>query len=226
MLSAPEVGETIVVYRGSCAARRSGEITTESMDGNTAREELDMAKTKGSAWLTAKEYFARTCGDDAVSKVMASLSREDQKVLSQMILSVTWIDYDAFIHFMLAADKMYAKGDGQLIADMNIYQANKDMHGLYKVFLALLSPETVIKVIGHIWRQFYDTGTVLAKPVDKHNTQIILTDFPDIPLHHDWENTPYMVQCLRLARCKNPRATHTKCIARGDEQCLWEFTWD
>ena len=58
----------------------------------------------------------------------------------------------------------------------------------------------------------------MANPVENNNT--MEPTIQEQPLDR------YMEEAYRIAGGKNPRGRHTKCMARGDEYCLFEYEWD
>jgi len=185
-----------------------------------------MGNVKGTGWLSIKEFFQKKIGDENLKKIIAQLGPADQQILGKLILPSTWLDYGAHIRFLLKADELFGKKDGQLIAAANIYAAQKDFTGIYKFLLSLLSPSLIVKSTGLLWKSFYDQGEAKSEKTGTKAMRLIVTNFPDIPLHHDLENSPYIEEMLRMTGTKNPKSKHTQCIARGDANCTWDFSWD
>jgi hypothetical protein len=184
-----------------------------------------MGNVKGTGWLSVKEFFQKKIGDEKLNQLIAKLDETDQKALSKLVLPSSWVDYKAHINFLLKADEVYGKKDGVLIAEANVYAAQKDFSGIYKFLLSLLSPGLIVKSTGLLWKSFYDQGEAKSEKPNATTMRLIISNFPDIPLHHELENTPYIEEMMRMAGTKNPKGRHTHCIARGDAQCIWEFSW-
>ncbi len=53
-----------------------------------------------------------------------------------------------------------------------------------------------------------------------------ISDYPDIPINHHKTQDNYIMEVFRMTGKKNVKAFHDKCMARGDEYCLYSFTWD
>jgi len=184
-----------------------------------------MGNLKGAGWKATCEYLIKVGGSDALDRVKAALTPEDRAIFSKPILPITWLDYSAFMRFMLLADKVLGKGDMQIVKDASVYSAQQDLRGIYKIFISFTSPEFIIKNVGVMWRQYYDSGSITVEGKQEKSGALKLVNFPDIPLHHDADQLPYMEECLRLSGAKNVRGSHPKCIARGDDCCIFRFSW-
>jgi hypothetical protein len=184
-----------------------------------------MGNVKGVAWKQSTEYLVKIGGPDVVARIIKTMGPEDQAILSKTILPITWLDYGAFIRFMLAADKLLGKGDYQIVRDASIYNAQKDFQGIYRIFFSLTSFKFVVTSMQKFYSQYNDPGKTSVTWDSDHSGDFTVMDYPDIPLHHELDQLPYMEECGRIAGCKNIKGTHPKCIARGDDRCIYRFIW-
>lgn len=185
-----------------------------------------MGQVKATRFLDVKEYLAQEYGQAGLEKLFKALTPEDQVIFSKPITAVAWIDYSAYMRYVLKADKVLGRGDGQLVTETARYACQKQFKGIYKFFISFTTPEFVLKRVSQVWRQFHSQGTLTLDKIGHGMGVLKLVDFPDIPLYHDLSHTPYMAEILRLSSAKNVRGLHPKCIARGDECCLFRFTWE
>ncbi len=185
-----------------------------------------MGQLKGTRFLDVKEYLALEYGQAGLERLFKALTPEDQAFFSRPITAISWIDYGAYMRYVLKADKVLGKGDTQLITETAKYACQKQFKGIYKFFISFTTPEFVLKRVTQVWRQFHSQGTLTLDKSGPGLGVLKLVDFPDIPLYHDLSHTPYMAEILRLSSAKNVKGSHPKCIARGDDHCLFSFSWD
>jgi hypothetical protein len=188
-----------------------------------------MSGVKGASWLARNEYFVKIGGAGAVQKIFNALDETDQALFKKPILPVSWVEYGSYLRWALVADKVLGQGDGRLVREAAVYSAQKQFSGIYKMFISFVTPHFVLGSTAKLWRQFIDTGNMTATYVgEKSDNHILLklTDIPDIPLKHDWEQTPFMEEITRISGGKNPKIAHTQCIAKGDPCCVWDGTWE
>lgn len=185
-----------------------------------------MGQVKATRWLDAKEFLVKTYGQSEVDKVVEALSEEDQTLFSRPIIPVAWIDYSAYMRYMFMADRILGTGNYQVLAKSAHYACDKQFKGIYKFFVSFTSPEYVLKRVSQVWRQFHSAGTLTLVPKTEKTADLVLVGFPDIPKGHEYSHMPYMCRIMELSSAKNVKAIHPKCMARGDDQCLFKFKWE
>lgn len=185
-----------------------------------------MGNVKASRWIDVEQFLLKNYGPGGIEKVVAALSPSDRALFQQKIIPIMWLNYDAFLRYLFTADKVLGKGDHSLVTASAQYTARNHFSGMYRFFISLASPHFVIKRASQVWRQYFDVGQMEVLDVQDKSSTVKLTGFPDIPLHHDLSHTPFIEEILRMSSAKNPRGKHPKCMARKDDACVWEFTWE
>jgi hypothetical protein len=142
------------------------------------------------------------------------------------MLPVSWLNYGTYLNFIFTADKLLGKGDSALVRASAVFTASQHFKGIYRMFISLASPLFVARKSAQVWRQYFDIGRAELTVGEEKHAELKLTEYPDIPLHHDLSHTPFMEEILRISGAKNPKGTHPKCMARGDDHCLWDFRWE
>jgi hypothetical protein len=186
-----------------------------------------MGNIKGTGLVDAVEYFEKVGGPGGLEKVKTALNPQVRaKLFAQSLLPVSWYDYAAYMEFILTASKLLGKEKSEeVLYNMSVYQAQKVLNGVYRAFFRILTTEFVLKRFAHLWRLSYDAGDITILEDKKGHIEVKLANFPDIPPRHEVENLPYFEEIMRLCHCREPKATHPRCIARGDDYCLFVFDW-
>ncbi|MBN1594456.1 hypothetical protein JW933_00875 [candidate division FCPU426 bacterium] len=185
-----------------------------------------MGKVKGSAWLSASAFLKKKFGPDAVGRVLAQMDAEDERMLTQEILPISWLDYAAYTRFLMKADQVLGRGDKTLPVETGIAYAQNSMNGVYKAFLRILTPAMVLKKVAFLWSQVMSPGKMTVSKEMPKRVELIITDFPDMPLYHDVEQSSFIAEIARMTGIQNAKCSHPKCLARQDDHCLNVLTWD
>jgi hypothetical protein len=181
---------------------------------------------KGSTVVDARNYILKNFGSEGIEKIKAALTKEDREIIySPAMLPVTWVDMGAAVRHLMLFDQVLGKGDGKLALKMVQEIARAHFRGFYKVIFSLLSPEAILKMAPQLWKHFFDKGKESIEFPEPHLALSKLSDYRDIPLHHEYLNQPYIQTCLLMAGAKTCTVQHVKCMARGDEYCLSEYRW-
>jgi hypothetical protein len=185
-----------------------------------------MGNVRGTGWKNNEKFILEQYSRVGYERIVAALGEKDQEIFLHNAGHLKWLDCGAFMRFMLAADKVVGQGDMEVVKAASIYCARKDLGGLYKVFIAMTSPRVILRNATQLWGKYYDCGEMTMVYEKEKSAGLKLTNFPDVPLYHEFNLIPYMLEAGRFAGAVNPQGTHSKCMARGDDHCLFEFTWE
>lgn len=184
-------------------------------------------RVKGVAVIAEYNYFLKRFGAEAMEKVKNAMQEADRRELfGKKLLPVSWLGFGAYIRFIFTADKVLGKGDSQLVKEAGFYCAQDNFKGIYKFFISLATPKFILNNSDKVWRQYYDQGRVTVEwPSGKHCI-LKLTEVTDMPVHHEWDQIPTLTEAVRLSGGKNTAISHSKCLARKDDLCQFDITWE
>jgi hypothetical protein len=184
-----------------------------------------MGCIKGTSWLHVISHLKNNFSEADIERLKNQLLPCDREHLfEKKIFELSWVDFGAYMRFSYLADKLLGQGNNQLIKDIEFSAVRKHSRGIYKFLFSLLSWKFVVKKAGSVWRTYFNSGQMETLNETKTSITLKLTDFPDIPLGHEKFQEYYLEELMRLCGIKNPVSRHTKCIARGDDCCLYEYT--
>lgn len=182
---------------------------------------------KGVSFVYTMEFITTRFGTEGVEKIKARLGAEDYQLLFERpVLPASWVDYAAYMKFFLQIDKTLGKGDHQLLEEMASYGTKKMLRGVHKFFISLTSPRFILNNSQNVWRQNYDTGRIVVEWVGEKRCLSRIYDWPDIPEFHEYDIMVPVKEAILLSGGRNPAVVHTKCMARGDEYCLFDEKWE
>lgn len=130
------------------------------------------------------------------------------------------------MNFTLAADKVLGSGDFTVMQEISRYHQEKTFNTIYKILISFASPKTTLNRAASIWKQYHDTGRMEVKWLGDTHANLLLLEYPDIPMHHEQETTPAIEKIMVMAGAKNCQLDHTQCQARGDEKCVWDISYE
>ncbi|MEW6515569.1 MAG: hypothetical protein AB1439_01510 [candidate division FCPU426 bacterium] len=184
-------------------------------------------KVTGTGWLIQWQYYQEKYSPADLERVKAALAPADQQELfGRAVLPVSWVDLGAIMSFMLAADRLLAKGDKGLIGDVMRYKAQKEFTGIYRFFLSLASPKTIMRRASVIWKKMYSEGEAVVLNETKTSIDIKVTELKTQPPYHDLSVVAYAEEVMRIAGWQNPRGEIKKSPRLGHDHMLIHYTWD
>ncbi len=185
-----------------------------------------MGKVKGTAWISLTNFLARAEGPEAYARVLAKLAPKDAAQLQEIILPISWLEYGVYVRFLLAADLEFGHSDHALFRESSRVLAQENMHGVYRIFLKVVSPAFVLSKVAQLWHRLMDPGEMRLTKETRNSVELTLTEFPDMPLHHEIGQSAFMEEIARMTGLKQVSCTHPKCLARGDDHCLYVVSWE
>jgi hypothetical protein len=185
-----------------------------------------MGRLKAVSVINANEYVLERFGPLALEKVKVALSAEDRQIIfARNLMPISWIDISLALRHLIAQDQVLGKGDFTFAEELMRHIALKQINGIYKMLLLFSKPESLIEKAPQIWSRYFDTGKLTVESTQPGNATLKLTDFPGIPLHHEYLSVPFIKELLTRSGARNCTCEHPTCIARGDAFCTFKLNW-
>ncbi|NTV52356.1 MAG: hypothetical protein HGA76_05005 [Candidatus Firestonebacteria bacterium] len=185
-----------------------------------------MSCVKGTGVLTVYEYLRSLEGDQGMEKLKNALEPTDRDFYSRPLLPVSWVDFGYYMRMVVTADRVLGRGNFQVVKDAARYNMDKNFRGIYKVLISFSSVKFVFNNAKMVWRQWFDHGVLTPDWLGEKVGTLTLTDFPEMPLHHEHNLTASIGRIIELSGAKNVKCVHEKCLRKGDPGCQWHITWE
>src|SRR5262249_31806815 len=91
-----------------------------------------------------------------VAAAVASMHDDHQAFFGQTFLASSWYDIAPLVPFVDAASRAVGTGFLDLMRAVSVAQAERDMGGIYRVLLALASPDMVVERLPRTAGQYFD----------------------------------------------------------------------
>jgi predicted hydrocarbon binding protein len=184
------------------------------------------AKIKGNQIVLAKRYFLEHFDPEAVKSVYQNLSSDAREIIDRAILSGTWEPEEAYVEFLIKADKILGAGDYKLDWECGKFIAIKGIPTVYKIFIKLGDPMFVIERADRFWHQVHSTGKLQIVKTGKNSIigKVIEKEFP----HKAFCATlaGYFYGTLELCGAKNIQIKETICAADRGNTCEFAVSWE
>jgi len=114
------------------------------------------ATIKGSAVLDAVNAIKARSGDETYQRIVATLDEEDQALFKGASAPGDWCPLDAFMRFVEADLRESAGGDERALIERSERIIDGQLHGIYRLFVKLGSPEFVLKRISIVHMTYFN----------------------------------------------------------------------
>ena len=185
-----------------------------------------MGNIRGLSLSSAVKYVKTTYGDEGLAKVIEAMPEEYRKHFSGDREPMQWYPMKGQEAFMHATEKTFGKGDYQECAKIGRFSCEDAFGGLYKMFLEMGKPHTIIRRGPLAWRLINETGELEIEVMSEQETKAKITEFEDPDKCHCWYLVGYFEKILELSGGKNVKVKELQCMLEGADCCEYEATWE
>lgn len=185
-----------------------------------------MGEVRGIALASLRKYVRNTYGEEGLSKVLDALSEEERGVMTGKLEVMQWYPAKAMIDFLKAADKICGNGDYKLCYLAGKQDAEDVFGGLYKMFLEMGKPLTIVRKAPLAWRLINSTGDIQLEKLGENYVIGRIVEFEDQDKVHCWHLVGYFEKVLELTGAKNGQVKELKCRSDGADCCEFEVRWE
>jgi len=186
-----------------------------------------MAEIKGillNGWM---KFLKERYGEEAVTKVLNSLSPEERRLVPAIFLDASWYPYDALHVLRKLTKPLVVRTDGDVTAEIGRYMAQHAFTGVYK---PLLTRDPLKQV-----QKFTSIGEFFFKEARKLETEITGPASCLVRYRYQAGAKPTRAICqsltgfwsrsIELSGASNVKASHPRCFAAGADCCEFLFEW-
>jgi hypothetical protein len=184
-----------------------------------------MIEIKGSAVLETVQAVKRRAGQDAYEKIIGLLDPETRKVFQAEISPSSWYSLDVFTRFLAFEIKVLANGNEEMIVRGAETVIERQLRGIYKVFVKLGSPEFIIKRIAAVHATYFNGVPIHVEMEGSNKATIKYTGFE--PQHRliGYAIIGFFRKALEISGAKNVVAEFSTPIADGKGYAVLSLTW-
>jgi len=181
-------------------------------------------KVKGTGLNSTDKYMSIKFPND-YDKWKNELPAESKRLYTERINTTEWYDVeDAYYYPVKKIAELFFDGDEKKAAyDIGEFSAEFALKGVYKVYLMIARPQSLMKASKRIIAKYYDPVTVEIDEIEKKSLVLSTTVIHNSGML-DFRTIGWCVKALSLANCKNVQ--YEKIDARYPEMFSIKLSWD
>ena len=180
---------------------------------------------KGIVLKARVEYLKKTYGDEEFKRLLQNVSPETRKVISASILVSSWYPFSVSVEAMVAADRLFGKGDFEIVRATGRASAQLALQGVHQSFAREHDPSFVIKMAPLLWTQYYDSGRMEAESISQEGAVTRVFEFAEPHRTLCVGIIGWMEAAIEIWGGTEVRVDETKCSARGGAHCEFLSSW-
>jgi len=185
-----------------------------------------MLHIKGTAVQDTMEAITARAGKGELDKIISCLDPETQKILQLPISPSSWYSCDAFSRFLEADIRVTAGGNEQKLVQRAEAVIEKQLSGIYKIFVRLGSPEFVIRRIAAVHSTYFDGVQIIPEMKGPNSATIQYVGFSRNQGIMGFVILGFFRKALEISGSKKVDVHFTVSIEAGEKFCELALSWD
>lgn len=185
-----------------------------------------MLHIKGTVVLDTLKAIEARAGKAELEKITSHLDPETQKIFQGAISPSSWYSCDAFARFLEADIRETAGGNEQELVKRAEAVIEKQLSGIYKMFVRLGSPEFVIRRIAAVHSTYFDGVQIIPEMRGPNASTIQYVGFSRNHRIMGFVILGFFRKALEISGAKNIDVRFSVPIEAGEKFCELALRWD
>lgn len=186
-----------------------------------------MVEIKGAAVGDAIKSVKARHGDQVYNTIVSQLQGEAQELFSQSakILPTEWYPLDAFVQFLEVDLKLTANGNEEELIKRSEAVVEKQLKGIYKVFIQFGTPKFVLNRMSIVDRTYFRGVDVEVSLLESNKAIVKYTGFSKQHRLMGLLLTGFYKKALEISGAKNVTTKFATSIEEGKGYCELIIVW-
>ena len=185
-----------------------------------------MLHIKGTAVLDTMEAIKARAGKEELDRILACLDDEAKGAFRGPISPSSWYSCDAFARFLEVDIRETAGGEERELIRRSEAVIEKQLSGIYKMFVKLGSPEFVIRRIAAVHSTYFDGVQIIPEMRGAKGATIQYVGFSRNHRIMGFAIIGFFKKALEISGAKKVDVHFTVPIEAGERFCELALSWD
>ncbi len=184
-----------------------------------------VVQIKGTAVLDTIKAIKERAGTGEFERIVGHLDEETQKVFRGEIAPSSWYPFDAFARFLEAAVRETAGGNEEELIKRSEAVIERQLRGIYKIFIKLGSPEFVIRRIAAVHSTYFEGVDIIAERKGPNTAAIQYVGFTREHRIIGFVIIGFFRKALEISGAKQIDVRSRVPIEAGEPYCELSLNW-
>lgn len=185
-----------------------------------------MIEIKGAVVNEAIKSIKARHGDQTYNTIVGLLKRETRALFEQAsILPTSWYSLDAFVQFLEMDLKVTAQGNERELIKRSEELIERQLRGIYKLFIRLGSPEFVLNRISVVHRTYFQGVSIEASLPSAGKAIVKYTGFEKQHRLIGLSIIGFYRKALEISGAREIKAEYTTSIEEDKGYCELILSW-
>jgi len=184
-----------------------------------------MIEIKGSVVSDSIRAVKERSGEHIYNNIFDQLDKQSKKTFEQNILATSWYPLDSFVKFLELDLQLTAHGDKNQLIIRTGAVVEKQLTGIYKLFVKLGSPEFVLNRISIIHKSYFKGVSIDVQMEGSNKAILRYTGFETQHKLMGLTIIGFFKKALEISGAKGVSAKYSTAIEDGKGYCDLVVTW-
>lgn len=183
-----------------------------------------MADIKGTVLLDTIAAIKARAGEHEFAKIVKALNPQSRTLFEGAIYSSTWYSLDAFTEFLEVDIRETAGGDREALSKRSEKVIEKQLSGIYKIFVKVGTPGFVISRISAVHSTYF-RGIQIIPEIEERMATIKYLGFQKQHQILEYTIRGFFRKALEMCGAKEVAMKFTVPMAEGKEYSELTISW-
>ena len=184
-----------------------------------------MLHIKGTAVIDTIKAIKQRAGEGEFERVVAHLDEETKAIYLAPISPSSWYPFDAFVRFLEIDIQETASGNEEALIKRSEAVIERQLHGIYKIFVRLGSPEFIIRRIAAVHATYFDGVQIIAEMKGPNGATIQYVGFASQHRIIGAVLIGFFRKSLEISGAQDIDVRFSVPIEAGERYCELKLTW-
>jgi hypothetical protein len=186
---------------------------------------MDPIQIKGTTVRDTLETLRGRMGEVGYDHLLTRLDEPSQRLLREPIIASQWYPLDAFTTLLVAVVNEHDHGDPKALAKRAERVFEKQLTGIYRIFIRLGSPEALIKRIAATHATYFHGPTTVEIVCEQHKAFLRCTGFAAQHWIIDYAIQGFYRKGLELSGASEPKVEIVTATSEGKGYSEFALSW-
>ena len=115
---------------------------------------------RGVVLKTYREILKERFGEAGYAQVLKGLHDETREILVGMVIATEWYPNRLIVDLYETIVRVHYDGKPEGIRELGKLSAQRDLRGVFKIFVVVVSPQYLVSKTASVWSRYFDHGKV------------------------------------------------------------------
>jgi uncharacterized protein (TIGR02265 family) len=184
------------------------------------------SRIKGAVLIARLDFIRNRGGEQGLKQVLARLPEADRQVLGGMLVRVGWYPLDLHLRLDGAiADALSPGNPSEIFLEMGRASAETNLNGPQAPFVKKGDPHYLLRNAPQVYSAYHDTGRRTYEQAGERAAILRTFDAEIVDARDCLTTLGWIERAVEISGARAPKATETRCRARGDLHCEVHVAW-